>query len=294
MLLFIILTHYIKFNIIILGDIMFNSKESIKFMMAKIYFTLANFSYKTIDEVLPSTYHGMKTLEINYIRKGSGVAVINNKEYKIKEGTYIVIPEFVSYSIIPSTNINIFSIYLLIDDKTGFKEYTPLLDKYFIGNDYGRLINDFDELHYELKNLNFGYNEIVVSIFKKIIVKILRNEKISGKRISHWDTESLQYEIESIITKEFSKITIHDLANRLHLSIRELQRYLLKNYNKSFNELKTEAKMNYASNKLIYSDIKISKLYEELGYSTPEHFSYAFKKYFNKSPLQYRLENKKS
>ena len=102
-----------------------------------------------------------------------------------------------------------------------------------------------------------------------------------------------KYDIENIINNEFSTITLIELANRLHMGERELQRYLLKNYKKSFNELKTEAKMNFAANKLIYTDIKISELYEYVGYSTPEHFSFAFKKHFNISPLEYRNQNKK-
>ncbi|MBO7079429.1 MAG: helix-turn-helix transcriptional regulator, partial [Bacilli bacterium] len=57
--------------------------------------------------------------------------------------------------------------------------------------------------------------------------------------------------------------------------------------------LKTEARMNFSANELIYTDIKISELYEYVGYSTPEHFSYAFKKYFNMSPNEYRKVNKK-
>ena len=272
---------------------MFNSKASIKFMMAKVFFTLANFSYKTISEVTPSVYHGTKTLEINYIRNGYGTVIIDNKEHTIKQGSYIVIPEFVSYSIIPHDPIDIYSIYLLIDDKTGYDTYIPLLHNYYVGNDNSRLILDFDDLYYELKNLKFGYNEIVVSDFKKIIVKILRNEKIQGERLSHWDTESMQFDIESIINNEFSTITITELAKRLNISIRELQRYLIKNYNKSFNELKTEAKMNFAANKLIYTEIKIADLYELVGYTTPEHFSYAFKKYFNKSPKDFRNEHLK-
>ena len=272
---------------------MFNSKASIKFMMAKIFFTMANFSYKTISEVTPFTYHGSDTIEINYIRTGYGKVIIDNKEYNIKSGSYIIIPEFVSYSIIPLEPIDIYSIYLLVDNKAGFKTYIPLLKKYYIGNDNNELLIDFDDLCKELEELKFGYNEIVTSIFKKIIVKLLRNENIYEERLSHYKTESLQYDIENIITNEFSTITVQDLANRLHIGTRELQRYLLKNYKKSFNELKTEAKMNYASNKLIYTDIKISELYEYVGYSTPEHFSFAFKKYFDLSPLEYRQKYKK-
>ena len=76
------------------------------------------------------------------------------------------------------------------------------------------------------------------------------------------------------------------------MATREMQRFLEKNYHKSFIELKTEARMSYAINKLLYSNDSISDIATQLGYQTPEHFSYAFKKYFNKTPLKYRKENK--
>ena len=272
---------------------MFNTKDSIKFMMAKIFFTLADFSFKTITEVTPLIYHGTKTVEINYIRHGSGKVKIDNEIYDIKEETYIVIPEFISYSLIPEEKIDLYSIYLLIDDKRGYNEYIPLVQKYMVGYDKYNLSELFDDLLVEFQQKEFGYNEIVVSDFKNLIVKILRNESISGRRLSHWDTNSLQFEIEKIIKEEFNTITLVDLANRMHLSTRELQRYLIKNYKKGFNEIKTDAKMSFASNKLIYSDIKIANLAELVGYSTPEHFSYAFKKYYNESPNEYRKNNKK-
>lgn len=271
---------------------MFSTNDQIKFMMAKIFFNMADFTYKNISEVTPSIYHGTKTIEINYIKNGNGKIKIENEIYNINEGSYIVIPEFISYSIIPNDNINIYSIYLLVDDKRGYEEYKKLLTKLIIGNDI-ELLKIFDELLYEFQNEGFGYNELIVSLFKNLIVKILRNESIEEKRLSHWKSNSLQFEIEKILKEEFATITVIDLADRLHLSIRELQRYLLKNYNKSFNEIKIDAKMGFASNKLIYSNIKISELYELVGYSTPEHFSYAFKKYFNESPLEYRKNHKK-
>ncbi len=111
---------------------------------------------------------------------------------------------------------------------------------------------------------------------------------MTGKRISHWDTNSLQFEIETILYNEFNTITVQELASRLHLSIRELQRYILRNYNKSFRELKNDAKMSFAANKLLYTDIKMADLAVLVGYSTAEHFSYAFKTYFGMSPNKYK------
>jgi AraC-like DNA-binding protein len=72
------------------------------------------------------------------------------------------------------------------------------------------------------------------------------------------------------------------------MSTRELQRYLLENYNKTFIELKNEARMSYAKNKLLYTNLSITEISELIGYSSIEHFTNAFKRYFGLSPLKYR------
>ena len=267
---------------------MYRTKDSIKFMMAKVFFTLADFSYQKISEITPPIYHGTETIEIKYIKSGKGKISINNEIHNVDSGYYAIIPEFISYSLIPDNEFEIYSIYLLIDKKTAYKEYVPLLTKFFVGKDKYNLSTLFDDLLFEFQNKEFGYNEVVVSLFKNIIVKLLRNENTKGERLSHWDTESLQFDIEQILYKEFNTITVQEISSRLHLSIREFQRYLLKNYNKSFRELKNDAKMSFAANKLMYTDIKIADLALLVGYSTPEHFSYAFKQYYGISPAKYK------
>ena len=64
--------------------------------------------------------------------------------------------------------------------------------------------------------------------------------------------------------------------------------YLNENYKKTFIELKNEARMSFASNKLLYSDLSITGISELVGYSSIEHFTNAFKKWFGLSPLKYR------
>jgi AraC-like DNA-binding protein len=152
----------------------------------------------------------------------------------------------------------------------------------------------FQALYVEVKTKKFGYNEIIVSNMKSIIVKILRNSNVTGKKISHWDKVSLQFEIEDILFNEFSTISVIDLAKRLNMSVRELQRYLNKNYNKTFNELKKEIKMSFAANKLEYTNISINELSELVGFSTSEHFSYSFKRYYGESPITFRKKELKS
>ena len=272
---------------------MYSTKDSIKFMMAKVFFTLADFSFGSINEITPPIYHGAETIEIKYVKSGKGKIIVNNETYTIEQGCYAVIPEFISYSLIPNDELELYSIYLLIDKKKAYEEYIPMLKKHYVGKDRYNLLVLFDDLLYEFQTKHFGYNEVVVSDFKNIIVKLLRDENTKGNRYSHWDTTSLQFEIEKILYNEFNTITVLEMAQRLNLSVREFQRYLIKNYNKSFRDLKNDAKMSYAANKLRYTNIKISDLAIEVGYSTPEHFSFAFKSYYNESPQSYKKRHSK-
>ena len=272
---------------------MFKSNDSIKFMMAKIFFNLAEFSYKIIDNPTISLYQGADTTVINFIKHGNGKIIVNSNEYEIKDNSYFVINSFSSYQIIPNGKIELYSIYLLIDKTTGYKKFFYLLEKPLIGIDKTNISMLFDMLKNELTNKQFGYNEIVVSLFKTIIVTILRNENITSERLSHWDLDNSQFQIDTILNNEFQTITLEELANRLYMSPRELQRYLVTNYKKTFINLRNDARMSFASNKLLYSNLSISEISNLVGYSSIEHFSYAFKNYYGLPPLKYRKSHKK-
>ena len=56
---------------------MFKSNESIKFMMAKIFLHMAEFSYKEISEPSVSLSYGKDILVINYVDEGRGKLLIN-------------------------------------------------------------------------------------------------------------------------------------------------------------------------------------------------------------------------
>ncbi len=269
---------------------MFISNDSIKFMIAKIFFTLAEFKYNSIRNKISYNYHGKETIEINYIVSGNGKVKINNDIIELEANSYFVIPEFVPYSIITNDELNIYSVYFIIDKTSAFEEYIPFLTKIYIGKDES-LEYLFKTIHSEFMTKKLGYNEIVTSTFKTIFMNVVRNAGMSGKRISYWPLESLQFTIDKILASEFNTITIVDLANRLNMSIRDLQRYFLKNYNKSFSELKKNFKIEYAKNRLIYYNDSIEKISNDLNFSSREHFCYFFKKETGQTPLKFRKNN---
>ncbi len=266
---------------------MFKSNDSIKFMMAKIFLNLAEFSYEKINDATISKICGADIIIINYIEEGSGKVIINDEEFEINPSSYFVISQFSKYQIIPNDSIKYYSIYYTVDKSTAYKKFMYLLDKKYVGSD-ASLSYFFSTVLKELKNKQFGYNEIIVSMFKTIIVTILRSEKIQGERLSHWDLDNFQFQIDKIMQNEFQTITLDELAKRLYIGQRELQRYLLENYKMTFMQLKSEFRMSYASNLLLYFNKSIAEISDLVGYSSIEHFSNAFKKHYGISPLKYK------
>ena len=267
---------------------MFISNESIKFMMAKIYFSLAEFSILEAKEPTNLKYQGADTLVVILIKKGNGKVKINDKEYYITEDSYIVITAFSSYQLIPDDYLEYYSFYLSIDKERGYQNYLYLLNDNRVGIDQYNIAYLFNMLYKEFKEKKIGYSEIAVSMFKTIIVSILRDENITGERLSHWELNNSQFQIEKIMQNEFNTITLESLSEKLFMSPRDLQRYLKENYRKSFIELRNDARMSFAQNKLKYSSLSIAEISDLVGYSSIEHFSYAFKKYYGISPLKYR------
>lgn len=273
---------------------MLQIKDTIKFMLGKIKFTLREFRLNQIKEINPPHFHGKNTLELHYVKSGTATIYLGNEKYRVGPNSFFLVPGLIEHSQIPDKNVVLekYSIYLLYDASRGFSEYLPYLLKCFIGVDKFGILPTFNKAYRELTNKGFGYNEIVVSCFKEIIITLLRDLRISNERLTTWKPDTLEFEIEEMFINEFKTITVEEMAKRTAMSTRDLQRFLDKMYNKSFTELKIEYRMKYATNRLIFSDDKISLISSNCGYSSTEHFSYAFKNIYNITPLNYRKQKR--
>ena len=125
----------------------------------------------------------------------------------------------------------------------------------------------------------------------QIVIGIVRNYKNKSIVSSSYtftafpDNKSLI--IEEYFLYEYVNLSLQDLSNRLNLSTRQTERILKEYYGKTFRQKKTEAKMSIAVI-LLRENKSISYIADTLGFSSLEHFSNTFKKYYHISPSQYR------
>jgi AraC-like DNA-binding protein len=88
----------------------------------------------------------------------------------------------------------------------------------------------------------------------------------------------------------FQNCRLEDISRVAGLPLRTLQRKL-KVHGTNFNTLLNEEKESLAKNKLIDTELNVSKIASQLGYSDAAHFDRAFQRWVGMSPSEYRKSN---
>ena len=97
--------------------------------------------------------------------------------------------------------------------------------------------------------------------------------------------------IEEAFLNNYKSITLSDLAAVSHISTRQLQRMIQKQYGTTFQKKRTQARISAACILLKTTSCSLSEIAEQTGYSSPEHFSYAFRQQMGCTPGTYRKRN---
>lgn len=120
----------------------------------------------------------------------------------------------------------------------------------------------------------------------------LSSEKAGEQPLPGNITDRTSIIIEEYFLYEYDSLSLETLSRRLNLSPRQTQRLIWAYYGKTFQQKKTDARMSAASILLKHANESITTIANELGYSSPEHFSNAFRRYYGMSPRQYRNSRK--
>lgn len=281
------------------GDKIAYQDKNISFMMENESVYVGNIVYERFRRSIPMHAHSDNSYEIHYISSGRGKVTVRDIDYDTGAGTLYITGPHVKHSMVPDADdpLEEYCIYLKLGScgRGSRGGGSPLsvfrkMDVWYGKDRYG-LGTLMKTLFGELRDQNIGYRSVVESVIRQIIVACVRNGSVDVNEAELPDFRSgnEQYlAIEEAFLYEYSTITLTALAKRLNLSCRQTQRLLGEHYDMNFQSKKTEAKMNAASLMLRSSGMSISQIAEELGYSSVEHFSSAFKKYQGESASAYR------
>ncbi len=265
-----------------------------------------NFVYECFQRSIPSHAHGSDSFEIHYISQGRGHALIDGDTYQISPGTLYVTGPHVEHAQVPSPDDPMceYCIYLKTEKRRRVhasadpspspeNEVLSLFSatRFWFGQDSQQTGSLFTMLFQELAHKKTGYELQVEALLRQILVHLVRNyEKGSRSRAStaSSETDKTSVIIEEYFLYQYATLSLEELSCKLGLGTRQTERLLQKYYGKTFLQKKAEARMSAAATLLSNTEQSITAIAEELGYSSAEHFSSAFRHFYHISPRQYR------
>ncbi len=271
---------------------------NIKFTVDGTDFYALNIAYERFLRMIPSHSHGRNSYEIHYISSGRGHVQVNGTAYEITPNTLYLTGPHVEHTQIPSREDPMceYCVYLKLGKRRPGKK-TPTLTRFeetpfWFGQDTQNVRGIMEQIFSELKNQYTGYVTQVETLLTQLIIHMIRNYEVKQKALQHFGPSNLGDSkfiiVEEYFLYEYQALSLEALAERLSLSRRQTERLLKEYYGKTFLQKKTEAKMAAALLLLADRQRSISSVSEALGYSSAEHFSAAFKRYYHHSPREYR------
>ncbi|SCY36308.1 AraC-like ligand binding domain-containing protein [Lachnospiraceae bacterium XBB2008] len=282
-----------------MGDKTAYNDRNIAFLMDGESVSVGNIVYECFHRSIPMHSHSDNSYEIHYISSGHGMVTISGEEYDTLPGTLYITGPHVKHSMVPDDKdpLSEFCIYLKLspDGKTGRSGLSPLklfreMSIWYGKDGYG-IHALMRSLFAELGEESIGYRTVVESLIRQIIIACVRNYSVNEESSDLRGTEHSDNQyliIEEAFLYEYATLTLPILAGRLNLSTRQTQRLLIEHYGMTFQSKKTEAKMSAAALMLGLPDKTVTEIADELGYSSVEHFSSAFKKFYGMSASKYR------
>jgi len=280
-----------------------SSGLSIRFIVDGVVFYALNISRERFQRSIPMHSHSSKSYEIHYISTGRGTAKINGQVYEITPGTLYVTGPHVEHEQIPHPDDSMveYCVYLRVSQQKSRRRNCPsgladifLETPFWFGQDSQNVYPVMQQIIKELDRRPPGYVEQIEALLKQLVVLIIRNYSGTGKQNSPPSpVDSVNDHhllIEEYFLYGYRNAKLEDLAALLGIGIRQTERLLRQSYGKTFQQKKTEAKMAAALILLKDHSRSITQVADELGYSSVEHFSNAFRRRYGTSPRRYRQQ----
>ena len=280
------------------------------FSMDDVTFTVLSISNEQMITPIPRHSHSRNSYELHYISYGYGTLIADDATYRITPGTFYMTGPQVFHEQIsdPDEPMREYGVYLKVSlPRKGTK--SELLRR-FLGQSFFYGTADIEvyelmkKLISELEQGPDGQQLMLSALLQELIVQIARLYRMAPTQATesvtkapsnarpqvahapdtHLPDDQTYLIIEEAFLYNYRDITLDSLAGLLSLSRRQTERLLRQHYNKTFLQKKKEARMSAACILLQAGDKSIASVAYELGYSSPEHFTHAFKNYYHVAP----------
>ncbi|MBQ4119701.1 MAG: helix-turn-helix domain-containing protein [Clostridia bacterium] len=263
-------------------------------------FQYPNYSYDEATGISDSIVHFHKHYEIFYVYEGEIILQLENQIKTLGVGELLIVSPEYFHKVVSSDKGKSFILNFVINkskEKTDFKVYSTL--KKVLSTDYLYLANA-DILYTPLKAIldnitTDDTSDIWLNLYEFVtnFLRLIKNHyPLSENKSSLNSKIKRDHKLHLLLNNGYhTDLSIESVAKTLHLSTRQTNRIIHKNYNCGFREIIRTLRMNQAAILLTNSDMNITDIAQCVGYSSICGFYTAFSQYYNQKPSDYRKKH---
>lgn len=252
----------------------------IHFNFGNLQIQVEQLGYGVFSGDVPKHRHSKNFYEAHLITGGIGLLITDERSFSLTKGCLFMTGPGISHMQITDKQSRMSEYCLgfdIIPKKGAFDSVTRSLTEnvFWFGKDTDdRCLSIFEDIESESHLRRTGYEYNVKSDIAKLFVELVRN--YDGYALS----EENQYMgadnkrllmIDNIFMSRYATLTESEMCDMLHLSARQLQRILKKNYDKTFREMRQEARLNRAK-ELMESGASAEEAASQVGYNDINYF----------------------
>jgi AraC-like DNA-binding protein len=261
---------------------------------------------KELIEKCPRPAHKHNFFEVVYIVSGTGQHFINDSNFKYRAGhLFLLTPDDSHHFDVDSPTRFFFIRFNDFYIKSNSLETDAKQRLEFILKNANRepgciLKNDSDKLIVkpiieaimrESVSRDLYNKELIRQYVKTLIVIMARNiSQRMPEAISEGTEEKavdiLQYIQTNILSPE--KIRTNEISRQFGISETYLGRYFKKHANETMQQYITNYKLKLIENRLLHSNMRITEIADEMGFTDKSHLNRIFKKYKGVNPSDFR------
>lgn len=250
--------------------------------------------------------HWHQSIEILMVLKGSINVTIESGDYKVNEKEMEIINLEEAHRIYSDEDNLVVMFHM---DPSFFQKYYDDINNMFFYaetsiEEGGQLDEKYDVLRKYLAVLlcevvqkGEDYDEYIEETLIELLYHLINNfhyliyekEELKG---NEEQLERYHRIVKYIYNNYNNKISLQDIANKEFLSTQYLSHEIKNTMGLSFKDFVNLTRVDEAIKLLLDTDMNISEISEEIGFSHTRYFNKHFKKHYKLTPMQYRKKYK--
>ncbi len=254
----------------------------------------------------PTPAYSHAFFELIYVMEGECVCTFAHKKETLQRGDLCFLPPLQKHHVHPVDDAVALSVFIhhsmLTDSFLASLHLPDALQHFFTASSgdaaakrYFVFRNGAKEmlqlqvlgLYHELRRCDAFSDTMLSTMFASLLITLVRSEELLMHSLHENDSTN---EILSLFRNNYDTITLSELAAKLHYTVPYCSRYLKKNFGCTFSELLRHTRFQRAEELLTGSSMTVGQISDELGYENPESFIRIFKKEYQMTPAQYRVQ----